>query len=272
MPWMTHAEPPARDVTRREELRHDVADGVDGDGEADALALRVDGRVDADDLAAQVEERPAAVAGVDAGVGLDEVVVGAGADRAALGADDAHRHRVAEAEGVADGDDVLADAQRLARAERGDGQIGWGVLELEDGDVEAHVLADDLRPVLAVVGELHLHLVGVVDHVRVGHDVTLRVDQEARAERLLLLDLVAVALALALVPGDAASLALVEEGEEIPEAGEAEVPAGHVHFVHGRDVHDGGSHPGGEGRDVRRAGEDRRGRERRGGLRDGVLR
>ena len=93
---------------------------------------------------------------------------------------------------------------------------------------------------LAVVGELDLHRVGVVDDVRVGDDVPLRVDEEARAERLLLHDRVAVALAAAGRPGavPAAALALVEEREEIAEAREPEVAAGHVHLVHRRDVHD----------------------------------
>ena len=65
-----------------------------------------------------------------------------------------------------------------------------GVLELQDRDVQPRVLADDLRGVLALVGELHLHHVGVVDDVRVGDDVPLPVDEEARTEGLLLHHLV----------------------------------------------------------------------------------
>src|SRR3546814_7523954 len=51
-----------------------------------------------------VEHRPARVALVDGGVGLDEVVVAAGIDVAGAGRDDAGGHRAAEAEGIADGD------------------------------------------------------------------------------------------------------------------------------------------------------------------------
>ena len=128
MPWMTTPSRPRATCPVARSCGSDVANRVDRDREADALALRVDRRVDADHLAAQIEERPAAVAGVDARVGLDEVVVRPGADGPALGADDAHRHRVAEAERVADRHDVLADAQRLARAERRDRQVVRGVL------------------------------------------------------------------------------------------------------------------------------------------------
>ena len=145
----------------------------------------------------QVEERAAAVAGVDRGVGLDEVVVGPGADGAILGADDAHRDRVAEAEGVADGDDVLADAQLLARAERRSGQI-FGTLELEHREIEPLVAAHDLRVENSrSSASLTFTCVGVFDDVRVGDDVPGGVDEEARAERLLLLHLIATALATA---------------------------------------------------------------------------
>ena len=70
----------------------------------------------------EIEERTAAVAGVDRSVGLDEVVVGARADGAILGAHDAHRHGVTEAEWIADGHHVFADPELIARpqsAQRG---------------------------------------------------------------------------------------------------------------------------------------------------------
>ena len=47
---------------------------VDRDREPDALRGACLGGVDADDVAGGVEQRAAAVAGVDRGVGLDEVV------------------------------------------------------------------------------------------------------------------------------------------------------------------------------------------------------
>ena len=57
--------------------RADDHEHVDGDGEADPLVaagVAGDGRVDADDLAAEVDQRAAAVAGIDGGVGLQEVL------------------------------------------------------------------------------------------------------------------------------------------------------------------------------------------------------
>jgi len=110
-----------------------------------------DGGGDADDFAADVQQGPAAVAEVDAGVGLDEVAVVAlveGAEQAghgtAQGADDAEGHgRLAlggHAEGVAhDHAEVsLADGGHVADA--GLGQAGG--VDAEDGQVAAVIAGD----------------------------------------------------------------------------------------------------------------------------------
>ena len=73
-------------------------------GEADpgrGAGGRVDRGVDADHLARRVEQRAAGIAGVDRGIGLDEVVEGAGADLPPAGRDDARGDGAAEAEGIA---------------------------------------------------------------------------------------------------------------------------------------------------------------------------
>src|SRR5207247_1784443 len=48
---------------------------VNGNGEADALGAGADGHVDADQFTVDVDERAARVARVDAGVGLDQLLV-----------------------------------------------------------------------------------------------------------------------------------------------------------------------------------------------------
>src|SRR5690606_36135064 len=91
------------------QLRQQRTDVVDRHGEADAEVrrgfIRVDGRIDADDLAADVQQRSARVAAVDRGVGLNHDLR-ALIDRLELvapdGADDAHRDGVAKVERVAD--------------------------------------------------------------------------------------------------------------------------------------------------------------------------
>ena len=94
---------------RRRAMARDPRDG-DGEADADVAGDRAEDRGgDADQAAAQVEEAAAGVAGVDRGVDLDHrdaLVVGA-----ADGADDAGGDGVLEAEGAADGEDLVALAQ-----------------------------------------------------------------------------------------------------------------------------------------------------------------
>src|SRR6185503_6454161 len=89
------AEPAAIDGATRFELLDHLRSGLGWNGEGDAdVAARwaVDGGVDADHLAFQVEGRAAGVAAVHGRVDL-HVVVGARADVATLRRDDAGRHR-----------------------------------------------------------------------------------------------------------------------------------------------------------------------------------
>ena len=101
-----------------------------------------------DDLALEVEGRAARVAAVDRRVDLQEVVIGAAADLAAGGRDDAGGDGAAEAERVADRDHGVADAHLAAVAE---GDVGQGLagLDLEQGEVGLLVDALERRGQLA---------------------------------------------------------------------------------------------------------------------------
>ncbi len=86
------AEVAANDAPVLHELGEDSLDHVDRDGEADSLGRVNDRRVHADDPAVRVEQRAAAIAGVECSIGLDDVVdqvAGDAAQGAAEGADDA---------------------------------------------------------------------------------------------------------------------------------------------------------------------------------------
>jgi hypothetical protein len=99
--------------------------------------------------------------------------------RERLRADDAGGDRVVEAERRPDGDDPFTDL-RLIRIADPDGRQPSRV-DLDDGDVGRLVLAQHLRLELALVGQADQHLVGVVDHVRIGDDHSAGIDNEARA-------------------------------------------------------------------------------------------
>ena len=121
--------------------------GVDRHGQAEADPG--DGRVDPDDPAAPVGERPARVAGVERGVGLDDVLDEparppvAGGERSPEGADDAGGHAAGEPERVADRDDELADAEPVGVAERRGGKAAAG--RPDDREVGERVAPDDVE-------------------------------------------------------------------------------------------------------------------------------
>ena len=159
------------------------------DGEADALraaGTRIDRGVDADQPAFEIDQGAAGISRIDRGVGLDEELIIGDAD---LGAryrrDDAVRHRLADAERVADRQHHVADLQLIGIAELQHGKSLVRVLDAQNGEVAALVLEHDLGVELALVGERHLHFAGALDHVVIGDDQPGRIDDDAGAERAL---------------------------------------------------------------------------------------
>ena len=110
------ADPAADHAAVLQDLAHHAAHQVHRDRDADAFGAQVLAQhrgVDADQLAARIDQRAAGVADVDRRVGLDEVLERGDAElRAAGGADDAVRHRLRQAERIADGQHDIADLQR----------------------------------------------------------------------------------------------------------------------------------------------------------------
>ena len=178
------AERRAADPSVACEIGEDGFGGVDGNGEADAGALvgavGGDHGVDADDFAVRVEQRTAGVAGVDGGIGLNGVFNGRAVFAAdgADGADDAGGHGAAEAEGIADGVDLLADGEAGGVGERDGLEIGR--VDLEESEVVDLVGSDDACLVAALVAELNFNAaIGSLDDVEVGEDVAGLVEDEA---------------------------------------------------------------------------------------------
>src|SRR6266566_3642969 len=116
--------------------------------EADASDILLDEflRVDADDFAAGVEERAAAVAGIDGSVGLNPGA-GTGVGKSSDGADDAFRdaeeHGVAR---IADGQNVFAlvDAGGVGEGEMRKVTFADGAFDFGEGDVEIGIDMNDI--------------------------------------------------------------------------------------------------------------------------------
>jgi hypothetical protein len=186
-----HADHGTSHPPELDQLRHHPAHRIDGDGESDARVgarRRVDGGVHADQPSRAIEKRPARVAGVDGGVGLDHVFdrsVEHAGDGPAERAHDSGGQGVIEAEGVADGEHLLSDLEVGAAAEGQGAEFGPRGLHPDDGEVEfgrsAHQGA---RQIPVTQGDPDFRRTGAhhgLDHVVVGHDVPLVVPDETRA-------------------------------------------------------------------------------------------
>ena len=136
-------------------------------------------------------QRAAGVAGIDGGIGLDEVLelaLRARLDGAVLGGDDAGGDGLRKLERLADGDHPFPYLRAVGVAHLHCGQ-GARRIDFDDRDVGVGIDADDFRGtaviggIVRIGGELDKDFVRLVHHVIVGDDVAARIDDEAGAER-----------------------------------------------------------------------------------------
>ena len=145
-----------------------------------------EGRVDAHGLAIEIQERAARVARVDGRIGLYEILeaeIPAEVQTvASLGADDAERDGMAEAEGIADGQDPLADLQcvRVGQFDEGKRFIA---IDLRYGHIRGRIGPNHFRFQFLAVGQCHFDhaIFGIADEVVVGQQVPIRGNDEAGA-------------------------------------------------------------------------------------------
>ena len=197
-------EPEARPGAGHLPVLQDALDHVPhdrrGDREAQVVGAPHAAGVDADNAAADVDERPARVARVDGGVGLDPEVVGRQVEVALDRGDDAAGDRALEAVGCPHGHDELADLEGVGVPELRDRQgslgLALGQVQLDHGEVGLGVEADDLGADLLLVGEDAADLGGLLGDVVVGDHVALGRDDGPGAEDLDLFHLAAAELLL----------------------------------------------------------------------------
>ena len=96
--------------------------------------------------------------------------------------DDAGRHRAAKAERIANRKNPVAHARVLLREldEREGLAVGF---DLDQGNVGARVGPDQRRRIFVAVLHRDGDVLGILDHVVVGHDEAVRRDEEAGALR-----------------------------------------------------------------------------------------
>ena len=132
-----HADGAAADPAVLNQPAGDKLRRIAANGEADALRRQDDRRVDADDFADAIDQRASGVAGIERGIGLNDIVhqtPGFGTHGSTQGADDSGSHRLLKPIGRADGDRDLTDAEcppsfarpnvlELRRVDADDGQV-----------------------------------------------------------------------------------------------------------------------------------------------------
>ncbi len=165
------ALPPRRSAAHLavfQELCEHGLDGAARDGEADALNARIRGHHfhvrNADDLPEHIEQRPAGIALVEGGVGLQQSHAAAViADIPLDGGDDAVCEREAEvlAERIADRRHPVAHGKAVAQAELG--RLQPLCFDLQEGNIADTVGSDELCVDLRFVAESHSGAVTAVN-------------------------------------------------------------------------------------------------------------
>ncbi len=95
--------PPPGNLFGLGQLVNDTRGKVRRDGKANPLSGPDNGGIDANDISCKVQQRPAAVPGINGGVCLDKIIIGAGSYNSSLGTDDPCGHGLFKAKGTADG-------------------------------------------------------------------------------------------------------------------------------------------------------------------------
>ena len=137
------ARPGARDLPFLDEELDHVLDDLRGDGEAQVLGAPERAGIDPDDLALDVDERPARVARVDRRVGLDPEIVGREVEIPLERRDDAARDRALEAVGRSHRHDELAHAELREVSKRFGGVKALSEVDLAIAPGTIHALVGE---------------------------------------------------------------------------------------------------------------------------------
>ena len=185
-----HARPGALELLRALiGLPHEGAHQIGGDGKADTVGAARAGHdpgVDPDQIAIHVNQRPARVAGVDRGVGLNEIAqpLSGGGTAARQPRHDAAADGLPHAKGVADGQRQFTHFDLIAVAQLQIGQA-FGVLQLQDCQIAGLICQHHLRGVFAPVGCHHTDIGRHAHHGIVRHHDPVRRQDHARPQRVL---------------------------------------------------------------------------------------
>src|ERR1051326_1596881 len=160
-----------------DQLPGNIVGHVDGNGEPDVRAQSADERVHADYFAVNVDQRTAAVAGIDLGVGLDVVLVRCHAEAGAVFlADHADGHGVIQAVRRTDGNGEFTDADLVGIPKAHGGEILS--IHLDHGNVGLVIDALHGGGECSSITQAYRDLGGVLDHVVIRQNITVLAENE----------------------------------------------------------------------------------------------
>ncbi len=171
------AKPPTGDLTVLFQLIDNLLRHIDRNREPDSLTTSDDHGVDPDDLTFQVEQGAAAVARIDGCVRLDVIVVRPGTNDASLGADNPGRHGLFQPERAPDGHDPLPDFETVG-VSQSHGRQTFFRFDLEQSYIGDRIPPDDLGVEFAFIFKDNFDFIGALNHMVVGDDVSVFVDNE----------------------------------------------------------------------------------------------
>ena len=167
-------------------MLHDVLGHRNGNGKTDilcALCLTQVTGIDANDFAEVVNQRTAAIAGIDGSIGLDEILVKNRPQIIAAGcADNTHGHGMAQSKGIADGQYHIAYSHGAIFCQRCSRQTVE--VNFKHCQVRFRVAANYLRCCKAAIPQTHSDILNTIDHVIVCQDITIFAYQYTRAHIL----------------------------------------------------------------------------------------
>ena len=169
------------------QLRHQLADHIGGNSEADADIATGRGQnsgIDPNQLTTQVDQRAAGIAGVDGGVGLDEIFIPLNTEATApQGADDARGNGLPQAKGVANRHHKITYPQLVGVGDRERRQLLRR--NLDQRHIGLRISPHHRGVENATITQRHLDLLCLVDHVIVGQNITtLSINNHPRAQAL----------------------------------------------------------------------------------------
>src|SRR5215469_8395481 len=179
------AERGAADAAGFDEIFGDAARGVQRNREADSgcgACGRINRAIDADHFAMRIEQRPAGISPIDCRVCLNRFVnksVLAGLHGASERADDAGGKRALKAEGIADGENALADEEIARIAERKRDELASRGVNFDQGEIVARVKADEFGFEARTIAESDFNRLRALNHMVIREDVSLGINYEA---------------------------------------------------------------------------------------------